>query len=258
MNQVIEVGLQMIAERNNRKKEVVELEAELLRLGQEYEAESRTLQKLITEGHAEPPMSSQSSRVFEDMTRTSRSQTDHPPRRSLTKNVKDVRKGGRRDHDGGTRSSLPSSQHLSPRVNSWESSSPAAHLPKQQALSDDDEDALSLEAESSQTRTIPMSKRESASEAKSATARRSIQRNEELVRSDEVAAAVKGKPAEKGQSSGARMREPAAPEPLHGKQPSADSEARGANNSKSRVVIKRRLQQVAEGSKRSRGGAAAK
>jgi hypothetical protein len=259
MNQVIEVGLQIIAERNSRRKEVAELEEELLRLAQEYEAELKTLEKTITAAPTEPPTSSQSCHALPDMTRTNRDQIDPPPRRNVTKTVKDARKGDRRDKDGGTRSSLPTSQPLSPKANSWESSSPAAHLPKQQVLSDDDEEvALPLETDSSQPRIVPKSKRESLGEAKSASGKRTALWNEELEQDDEIAVAVKGKPAEKGLISGARMRGPAVPAPLQGNQPSADSEARSASKPKSRVVIKRRLQQVVEGSKRSRSGAAAK
>jgi hypothetical protein len=258
MNQVIEVGLQMIAERNNRRKEVAELEEQLLRLAREYEAELKRLEKTIAAAPTEPPISSQSSHALPNMTRTNRSQIDPPPRRSVTKTVKDIRKGGRRDHDGGTGSSLPSHQTLSPKANSWESSSPAVYLPKQQVLSDDDDDALPLETETSQTRVIPKSKRMSSTEAKSASAKREALRNEEFKQNDEIAVAMKGKPAEKGLPTGARMREPAVPAPVQVKQASADSEARSASNPKSRVVIKRRLQQVAEGSKRSRVGAAAK
>lgn len=259
MNQVIQVGLQMIAERNNRKKEVAVLEDELLRLGQENEAESKALQKLITEGSTEPLISSQRSHALPNMTRTTRKQNDPPPRRSVIKNVKDVRKEGRRDSTGGTRSYLPSSsQHSSPKANSWESSSPAAHLPKQQVQSDDDEEGLSLETESSQPRIVPTSQRETNSEAKSATAKKIALRNEVSKQNDETRVAVKGKSAGKGLPLGAKMRGPAVPAPLQVKQPSADSEARSASNPKSQVITKRRLQQVADGSKRSRGGAAAK
>lgn len=259
MNQVIEVGLQMIAERNNRKKEVADLEDELLRLGQVYEAESKALETLITEGSAEPLIPPQTSHALPNMTRTTRNQNDPPPRSSVTKNVKDVRKEGLRDSNGGTRSSLPSSsQHSSPKANSWESSSPAAHLPKQRVQSDDDEDGLSLETESSQPRIVPTSQRQTISEAKIATAKKTALRNEVSKQNDEIRVAVKGKPAGKGLPLGAKMRGPAVPAPLQGKQSSADSEARSASNPKSQVMTKRRLQQIAEVSKRSRGGAAAK
>ena len=260
MNQVIEVGLQIIAERNNRKKEAAELEDELLLLGQEYEMESKTLGNMITVGPSGPSKSSRSSNALPHMTRTD------PLRRSVTKKGKEVRKGNRRDHDDRTGPSLSSSQHLSPKKHSWESSSPATHLPRQQMLSGDDEDALSVETESSaQPRITQTGKREIISEDKSETAIKSNLRNDASTHNDGVSVKVKVKPIErdqglqeKGLPSGAKMRGSAVPATLQVEQPSADSKAGNASNPKGRVIIKRRLQQAAEGSKRSRSGAAAK